>query len=178
MFRIIASALVLLFGIGVPTPAFAGEGFLASVSVMALTNSTEQGGAGSSGSTILTETEVTYHGSFWGAGAYFQYDRQGKPETDTAAGPKLELYFDPFYVEAGYAAFMQRAFTDRSIANQRGKGHQLGLGLRSVLPGSSLFFQFSYKYRTQTVEKQDDEALDEPLTQVDGYPLFGVGTHF
>jgi hypothetical protein len=158
--------------------AWAGEGFLTSVSVMALTNSTKQGGQGASCSTVLTETELTYHGTFWGVGAYFQYDRQGKPEVDTAAGPKFELYMDPFYVDFGYAVFMQRAFDDRSIANQRGKGHQLGLGLRSTLPGSSLFFQFSYKYRTQTVTEQDGEAMDEPLTQVDGYPLFGVGVHF
>lgn len=171
----LATTLLVLLPSGV---ALAGEGFLTSLSVMALTNSTTQGGQGSSGSTVLTETELTYHGSFWGVGAYFQYDRQGKPEVDTAAGPKLELYTDPFYLELGYAFFMQRAFDDRSIANQRGKGHQLGLGLRSALPGSSLFFQFSYKYRTQIVATQDDEQMDEPLTQVDGYPLFGVGVHF
>lgn len=175
---LLLSLMTTLLALLASGPASAGEGFLTSVSVMALTNSTKQGGQGSSGSTILTETELTYHGSFWGVGGYFQYDRQGKPEVDTAAGPKVELYADPFYLEFGYAAFMQRAFNDRSVASQRGKGSQLGVGLRSPLPGSSFFFQFSYKYRTQVVEKQDDQAMDEPLTQVDGYPLFGVGMQF
>ncbi len=58
----------MLLGFVPPGVALAGEGFLTSLSVMALTNSTKQGGQGSSNSTILTETELTYHGSFWGVG--------------------------------------------------------------------------------------------------------------
>jgi hypothetical protein len=109
---------------------------------------------------------------------YGQYDRQGDSETDLAVGPRLELTWDPFYFELGYAALMHRSFVDRSVAEQTGNGFLLGVGTRFALGTGGAFMQFSYKYRTQTVTKQDDAGLDEPITQVDGYPLFGVGLGF
>lgn len=165
------------------SPAIAGMSL--TTGVMALTNSTKQGGQGARGSTILTESQLMYMGSFWGLGGYFEYDRHGKNQVDTAAGPKLELGFYPLFIEGGYAAFLQRAYTDRSIANQRGSGFFGGAGMRFYIAGkganakgaakSGLYVQFKYRYRTQQIKKQDGVALDERLTQVDGYPLFGLG---
>lgn len=157
--------------------------------MMALTNSTKQGGQGAEGSTLLTQTDFNYHGSWWGAGLFFQYDKQGKNEIDTAYGPRLEATLNPFYIELAYAMAMNRSFTDRAIAEQQGKGYTLGLGARFPLGASAggasteggvsgWFMQFSYKQRIQTVVKQDGKKLDEPITQTDGYPLFGIGVGF
>jgi hypothetical protein len=178
-----ASVLATLILLIAPVQAFAGEGLFVAAGVMALTNSTEQGGQGSAGSTILTETEMTYHGSYWGMGGYFQFDKQGSNQTDTGAGIKGELHADPFYFEFGYTFFMQRAFTDRSIANQRGNGMLLGVGTRFPVGAGSTyqsgtFLQFSYKYRTQQINDQDGEKLDEPIKQTDAYPMFGIGYDF
>lgn len=154
------------------------EGISVATGVMALTNSTKQGGQGAEGSTILTQTDVTYNGTWWGAGAFFQYDQQGKNEKDTAAGLRLEAHLDPFYAELGYALMMNRSFTDRAIAEQTGKALTLGLGARFESSTPGIFYQFAYKLRTQTITEQDGEPLDEPITQTDGYPLFGIGVHF
>ncbi len=162
--------------------AEAREGISLATGIMALTNSTTQGGQGAKGSTFLTQTDITYHGGWWAAGIYAQYDKQGDSETDLAAGPRLEATFDPFYIEVGYAAVMNRSFTDRAIAEQSGTGLNLGLGARFSLSGAGegpgAFMQFAYKYRTQSVKTQDDAKLDEPITQTDGYPLFGIGIGF
>jgi hypothetical protein len=186
--RAALAALALLSGALGSAPAQAqapagggggGEmrGLSIATGVMALTNSTKQGGQGSQGNTILTQTDVTWHGGWWGAGLYVQYDKQGANETDLSVGPRLELTWMPFYFELGYAAKMNRSFTDRAIAEQEGKGLTLGVGARFAL-GASTFLQFSYKYRTVTVQTQDGKDLDEPITQIDGYPLCGVGVRF
>lgn len=161
--------------------------------VMGLTNSTKQGGQGSEGSTILTQTDFTYHGSWWGLGLFYQHDKQGSHETDNAYGPRLELTWNPFYLEYAYAMKLNRSFTDRSIAEQEGTAFQLGLGARFSLGASAgasggaaglqggvagPFLQFSYILRTQNVKKQDGEKLGEPVVQTDGYPLFGIGFGF
>lgn len=160
--------------------------------VMGLTNSTKQGGQGSQGSTLLTQTDFTYHGSWWGFGLFYQHDKQGAHETDNAYGPRLELTWNPFYLEYAYAMKLNRSFTDRSIAEQEGTAFQLGLGARFALGASTggsgggelqggvsgPFLQFSYILRTQNVKKQDSEKLGEPVIQTDGYPLFGIGFGF
>lgn len=178
--------IITLIGL-MPCAAVGGErGMHLALGAMALTNSTSQGGQGPSGSTILTQTELTYHGEWWGAGTFFQYDRQGSNQTDTALGPKLELHHGPFYLEGGYALLMQRAFTDRSIAKQTGSAWVLGMGVRFMLSatpggtggGPGFFLQFTYKYRIQSIKKQDEAELSEPITQKDGYPLFGIGLLF
>src|SRR5262245_31966625 len=85
------------------TPALARTGFSLSTGVMALTNSTKQGGNGSQGSTFLTDTNAMWHDGWYSAGLFFQYDKQGASEVDTAAGPRLELMLDPFFIGLEYA---------------------------------------------------------------------------
>lgn len=148
---------------------------------MLLASSTRQGGQGPEGSTILSQLEYNYHGSWWGAGLFAQFDQQGKVEKDTAVGPKLEAHWNIFYVEFGYMVIMNRSFVDRSIAEQTGDGFYAGAGVRFSLgkgSGGGFFFQGSYKYRTQNVKKQDGIALSDPITQTDGYPLAGIGYRF
>lgn len=168
--------------------AQAGEkGVHLSLSGMALTNSSQQGGAGPSGTTVLTHTDLIYNGKWWAIGAFGQFDKQGASETDLAAGPKMELHWSVFYLEGGWAAIMQRSFTDRSIAKQTGSAWVVGTGVRVALGGSpggsaaaggGFFMQFSYKYRVQFIEKQDSILLSDPIIQRDGYPLFGLGYRF
>lgn len=156
---------------------------LFSVSAMALSSSTKQGGTGPSGSTVLSQSEYVYSWQRFGAGFFFMYDLQGSTEKDNAYGPKLEAYLDPFYLEAGYAFSATRAYNDRTIAEQTGTGIYYGIGARFKLgagqgPGGGWFFQASYKMRTLTIEKQDGQKLDESIQQNDGYPQIGIGYRF
>jgi hypothetical protein len=181
-FKIFAIILVTIM-MAFASRADARNGFSFATGVMAMTNSTVQGGQGSKGSTLLTQTDFSYHHGWWGWGVFAQYDKQGDSEVDTSAGPRLELTFDPFYIEYGYAAMMNRSFTDRAIAEQTGSGSILGLGARFSLGAATpdtggAFMQFSYKYRMQSIKKQDKAELGEPITQTDGYPLFGIGYGF
>lgn len=177
--------LFLLTFLLAPNRAEAGsKGFHISLTGMALTSSTSQGGQGPQGSTILTHADLFYNFSFWGIGMYMQYDIQGTSQTDTAIGPKAELHLGPFYFELGYAAMMSRAFTDRSIAKQGGSGWLMGLGVRFSGGkgrrgrGGGWFFQATYKYRQQFISNQDGSPLSEPIFQIDGYPVFGFGYRF
>jgi hypothetical protein len=153
------------------------QGFLVSSSLMFMTNSTKQGGSGPSGSTLLTDTSLGYNTHSFGIGGVFQYDKQGKSEVDTAYGPKLELYYSLFYLEAAWLLGVKRAFNDRSIADQTGKAWLFAFGVR-VPVSESFFLQFAYKYRMEKITKQDGAALDQAITQNDGYPLFGLGLKF
>lgn len=154
--------------------------------LMALANSTSQGGQGTEGSTLLSQTDLSYHGSWWAVGAFFQYDKQGKSEIDTASGPRFEAFWKPFYVEYAYGLQMNRSFKDRAIAEQTGKSSTIGVGARFNLGASSAgtsglsgwFLQFSYKIRTQTITKQDGHDLSQPIVQKDTYPLMGLGVGF
>ncbi len=158
----------------------------AATGIMALSNSTKQGGQGSEGSTFLSQTELSYHGSWWALGAFFQYDKQGKAEIDTASGPRLEVFWKPFYFDYAHGLQMNRSFKDRAIAEQTGSSSTLGLGVRFALGAASkegsglkgVFLQFSYKMRTQMIKKQDGKDLDEAIVQKDAYPLFGIGAGF
>jgi hypothetical protein len=148
-------------------------------------NSTEQGGAGPSGSTLLTQTELIFSGKFWSLGVFYQFDKQGTDQTDSGLGPKAELHWKFLYAEFGYSLIMTRAFTDRSIAKQTGSGMYYGVGVRFPLKGGAgaragkgVYLQFNYKFRTQSVTTQDGVDLDQPITQVDGYPTFGLGYDF
>ncbi|WP_413288455.1 hypothetical protein [Bdellovibrio sp. HCB337] len=160
-----------------------GSKQLLSASVMALSSSTKQGGEGPSGSTVLSHSEYVYAWPNFGVGMFFQYDMQGTTEKDSTYGPKVETYLDPFYLELGYAISAKRAYTDRTIADQTGDGIYYGLGARFSLgagkgPSGGWFFQASYKFRTLTIKKQDNIAIDEPIQQTDGYPLIGLGLQF
>ncbi len=170
--------------------AHARTGISFATGVMGMTNKSSQGGQGAQGSTLLTDTNITYHGGYWGLGIFGQYDKQGDSEVDTGAGPRLEASWDPFYLEFCYGFIMNRSFTDRAIAEQTGRSTIIGVGARFSLGASAgggggsgvtpagAFMQFSYKYRTQIVEKQDGTELDQKITQIDGYPLFGIGYGF
>ena len=135
-------------------PAAAHAGVSASVGLMAMSNATKQGGQGTEGSTVLSQTNITWHGSWWGLGLFAQRDNQGKSEVDTAYGPRLELTWNPFYLEYAYAMNLNRSFTDRAIAEQEGTGSMLAIGTRFGLgtakstPGvggiQGLFLQFTY----------------------------------
>jgi hypothetical protein len=166
----------------------AHAGVSATLGVMAMSNSTKQGGQGTEGSTLLSQTNITWHGSWWGLGLFAQRDNQGKSEVDTAYGPRLELTWNPFYLEYGYALRLNRSFTDRAIAEQEGTASMLAIGTRFGLGSAKttagvggiqgLFLQFTYTWRTQTVKSQDGEKLGEAIVQTDGYPLFGIGYGF
>lgn len=158
----------------------------AATGIMALSNATKQGGQGTEGSTFLSQTDLSYHGSWWALGAFFQYDKQGKAEIDTASGPRLEVFWKPFYFDYAYGLQMNRSYKDRAIAEQTGKSSTLGIGTRFNLSASKsegaglkgVFLQFSYKLRTQTIKKQDGKDLSEAIVQKDAYPLFGIGAGF
>jgi len=175
------------------TNVFAGSrGLHLGVQGMLLSSSTEQGGSGPKGSTVLTQSELLLNRRFFGIGAFFQYDKQGTAQTDMAVGPKLELHFGPIYFEGGYSVMVSRAFTDRSIAKQSGTGYFVGAGVRFMMkkgggggggrgggggkPG--FYFQASFKYRLQEITKQDDATLSEPIKQMDVYPMIGIGYKF
>src|SRR5262245_5281671 len=94
----------LAAALALPARSLAGpRGLHLAVSGMALTNDSSQGGAGPSGTSILTHGDFLYNWGSFGIGGFFQYDRQGSSETDGAGGPKIELNPGPFYLEAGYA---------------------------------------------------------------------------
>ncbi len=177
---------ILIFGF---TSTHARADIALATGLMGLANSTKQGGQGSEGSTLLTQTDLSYHGSWWALGAFFQYDKQGKSQIDTASGPRLELAYRPFYFEYAYGLQMNRSFKDRAIAEQTGKSSTLGLGARFKIGGAAsttaggaglagLFLQFAFKIRTQTITKQDGRDLSESIIQKDTYPLFGLGVGF
>ena len=178
---------VCLWALGARTASAEPKGWIANTSAMFFFNSTQQGGQGPSGSTLLTQTELIYSGRWWSLGAFYQYDKQGSAETDSGAGPKLELHWRAFYFEWGYMLLMKRAFTDRSIASQGGNGMVFGLGVRFPLKGGGgavsrggkgPYLQFNYKYRIQNINSQDGVDLDQGITQTDGYPTFGIGYDF
>lgn len=160
-----------------------GNQHLISVSAMALTSSTVQGGQGPAGSTVLSQSEYVYSRGHFGFGLFFQYDMQGSNEKDSLYGPKVEADFGIWFFELAYAVSAKRAFTDRNIAEQSGDGTILGLGVRFSLAGKSggargPFFQAAYKMRTMRIKNQDGVALDQPIEQKDGYPLVGIGYQF
>lgn len=154
---------------------------IVSVGIMALNSSTTQGGAGPSGSSILTRSEFVWAYDRIGFGAMFDYDLHGSNEKDSAYGIKLETYLSSFYLELGYLLSAKRAYTDRAIAEETGSGMVFGLGARFSLSksgGSGPFFHASYKIKQQTFKKQDGVDLSEPIQQQDGYPVFGFGFSF
>lgn len=181
--KTLVGVLLLVVGVGAKAiPATARSGLSLSTGLMALTNSTKQGGNGSQGSTLLTESNFMWQDGWYGAGGFFQYDKQGTSEVDTAAGPRLELIYDPFFFAFEYSLMMTRAFTDRAVAQQKGSGFSFEAGARFGVNGGNdnagLFLFGAYNYRVQTVSKQDGVALDDKITQIDGYPLFGLGIGF
>ena len=154
---------------------------IVSVGFMALNSSTTQGGAGPTGSSILTRSEFVWAYNKFGFGAIFDYDLHGSNEKDSAYGIKVEGYISNFYLEIGYLLSAKRAYTDRAIAEETGTGMVFGLGARFPLKsagGSGPFFHASYKMKTQTLKKQDGVDISEPIQQQDGYPVFGFGFTF
>ncbi len=139
-----------------------------------------QGGAGPSGSSVLTRSEFIWAYERFGFGGLFDYDLHGSNEKDSAYGLKVEAYISKFYFELGYLISAKRAYTDRAIAAETGTGLVYGLGARFPLSGngSGIFFHASYKFKTQTLTKQDGVDLSEAITQKDGYPVFGFGYSF
>lgn len=171
---LLVSALVSINSFAAGKAVAETKWFMAT-GAMFLTNSSEQGGSGPSGSTLLTQTELNYRfNKTIGLGTFFQFDKQGASETDILLGPKLDLMFKVLYFEFGYAFLVNRGFTDRTIASQKGSALLFGAGVRVPL-GAKTFLQFSYKYRIQNISEQDGVALSEPIKQTDGYPLFGIG---
>ncbi len=153
---------------------------LLSLSAMILNSSTTQGGAGPSGSSVLTRTEFIWAYERVGFGPLFDYDLHGSNEKDSAYGIKFEAYISKFYFELGYLVSAKRAYTDRAIESETGTGYVYGIGARFPLStgGSGSFFQASYKFKTQKLDKQDGVDLSESITQTDGYPVFGFGYSF
>ena len=155
-----------------------GDRHIISFTGIVLASSTTQGGAGPSGSTLLTHTEYVYNFKWIGLGLFTQYDMQGSAEKDSAYGPKIEFKFGPkFYAEVDYAMSAKRAYTERNIAEQTGDGIIVGVGYRFDL-SKLLVFQASYKYRMLTIKKQDGVDLTQPIQQTDGYPAVGFGYGF
>ncbi|OFZ28406.1 MAG: hypothetical protein A2622_04715 [Bdellovibrionales bacterium RIFCSPHIGHO2_01_FULL_40_29] len=175
--------IVLVFCLTSQAQKSSGSGArkIISVGVMILNSSTTQGGAGPSGSSVLTRSEFVWAYNRIGFGALFDYDLHGSNEKDSAYGIKIEAYLSKFYFELGYLISAKRAYIDRSIASESGTGFVYGLGARFPLSGNSgkgPFFHASYKFKTQTLTKQDGADLSESITQSDGYPVFGFGMTF
>lgn len=175
----IASVMALV----APIQAYAGhQGWNASASAMGLSNSQDQGGLGPSGSTLLTQIDAFYNLPWVGFGLFAQLDRQGSSETDFGLGPKMEIHYGPFFLEAAYAIALNQSFTDRSIAKQSGKGAFYGAGIRlnilTLANRNNIFIQAAYKFRTVSITEQDSSKISEPITQNDTYPLIGAGYAF
>lgn len=151
-----------------------------AVSTLALSSSTQQGGTGPQGSTILTQTDMVYTPDWYGIGMFMLYDFQGSSQKDLSFGPKLEIALGSFFLEGGFAFVVRRDFTDRSIAFQSGNGWFAGIGIRFGLeaPDSGWFFQASYKIRVQNLTQQDSTTLTDSIRIQDGYPLVGLGLNF
>lgn len=150
--------------------------------IMFLNSETKQGGTGPTGSTLLSQTDFVRTWKKLGYGVTFNYDKHGKNQTDSSYGLKLEYHIDKFYLEFGYLLKATRAYTDRSIAEETGSGMMYGFGARFPIgrggKGGGAFFHASYKIKTQTLKQQDGVDISEPITQTDGYPLFGFGYNF
>lgn len=156
--------------------------YIFGTAVMFMNSETQQGGAGPSGSTLLSQTDLLKSWKNLGYGIVFNYDKHGKNETDSSYGIKFEYRLDKFYFEAAYLIAAKRAYTDRSIAEETGDGMMYGFGARFPIgkggKTSGPFFSASYKIKTQTLKKQDGVDISEPIKQSDGYPLFGFGIGF
>lgn len=166
--------------------AYAGSpGYHFGAGLMALSSSTQQGGTGPSGSTVLMQYEFFHNWSWFGFGAFVLSDKQGASEQDLAYGPKIELYWGSFYLDIGYAISAKRTYTDRSIAEESGNGMYYGVGTRFNLgaaggggTGGGWYFFANYKFREYTITKQDGVDLSEKIIQKDAYPIFGLGYRF
>lgn len=172
---------ILVFSTNVLAQSTTKARKIVSVGFMALNSSTTQGGAGPSGSSILTRSEFVWAYNRFGFGAIFDYDLHGTNEKDSAYGIKVEGYLSNFYLEIGYLISAKRAYTDRAIAEETGDGMVYGLGARFPLKsssGSGPFFHASYKLKMQTLKKQDGIEINEAIKQQDGYPVFGFGFSF
>ncbi|MCC7442798.1 MAG: hypothetical protein IT285_14275 [Bdellovibrionales bacterium] len=182
--RILIGTALLLAPLALSEQAAAKGGgpILLSGSLMGFFNSSEQGGEGPEGSTLLTQVDLVKQWEWYGLGFFGQLDKQGEAETDIGFGPKVEIHRGAFYLEGGWIMSVSRAYTDRSIEEQTGYGWLLGFGARFPLgkggKGKGMFLQFSYKYRIHHIKEQDGDALSEPIIQRDGYPLFGLGLQF
>ncbi len=183
-----AAVTGLFLAISLPAEARTGTLHIAG-GAMALTNSSTVNGNGPSGTTVLSQWDFMISHKWLAGGLFFQYDKQGSNETDTMFGPKVEVFWKVFFAEFGYGFLMNRAFTDRTIATQKGSGYYYGLGVHVPLGGGGggggetnrtkgLFLQFTYKFRTQNVSSQDGVLVPYTIRQWDGYPLFGLGYGF
>ncbi len=155
-----------------------GKKKILSVGAMILSSTTTQGGTGPSGSSVLTQSEFVWAWNRVGLGPIFLYDAHGTNEKDSAYGIKAEAYISNFYIELAYLISAKRAYTDRAIAAETGTGLLYGFGARFPISSKGAFFHASYKFKTQTLNKQDGVDISEPITQRDGYPLFGFGYSF
>ena len=180
-FNILKSIAGIIIGVGILAEVAIAQApsesrLSISTSLMYLASSTEQGGSGAEGSTLLTETEVIYRDLWFNYGALLQYDSQGDSQKNTEIGYKLEYEIAPFYFEAAHAFYISRSYTDRSIASQTGNGYRFGMGVRVPLSAyPSIYMQFSFKHRVQVIEEQDDKPLEEEIVQKDSYPMMGIG---
>jgi hypothetical protein len=179
------ASLATFLGLAAPEARAGANSWSLTTGLMLMTNSTEQGGQGPEGSTLLTHSELYRDFNWWGVGTFFQYDKQGTAEVDTAIGPMAHMFFGPFYAELGYALMLNQGFTDRTVANRKGTALYYGIGVRVGLgqaasnPAAKGFFlDFSYKFRTQFIKEQDGVILTEKITQKDSYPIFGLGMAF
>lgn len=178
----VVAAGVLAFFLGSVSAEAAHLGLNADGGFLALANSKKQGEGAPSGSSILTQANIFYNFPWVGFGTFIMYEWQGSVETVWAAGPKMEFHYGPLFVDGGYAMFMQKNYSDRSIANDSGRGAYLGVGLRYHLAKSvddpGVYLQITYRRRTLSTTTRDGNTLGEPITQTDTYPLFSMGYAF
>ncbi|MBL7715491.1 MAG: hypothetical protein JNL01_08465 [Bdellovibrionales bacterium] len=178
---VLAVALFLQFG-SVQKAQASHLGWNADGGLLPLLNSKKQGSNAPSGSSILTQANIFYNFPWVGYGVFVMYEWQGSVETAYSAGPKMELHYGPFFVDAGYAMLMRKNYSDRSIASDSGRGAYLGVGLRYHLaknvdePG--VYLQITFRRRTLSTTTRDGITLSEPITQNDTYPLFSMGYAF
>jgi hypothetical protein len=179
---------LLLMALLVCGTTFAGSrGLHLSVTAMALSSSTHQGGEGPSGSSLLTHSDLIFNFPLVGIGFFLQFDKHGASQSDLGYGPKAEIHLGPFYTELAYTPVVKRTYTDRSIAGDSGTGWMVGLGVRFGATGGKKsgkggrkgwFFQAVYRYRNQHITKQDGATLGEAINQYDTYPTIGFGYLF
>lgn len=189
----ITIALWTLFGAGRAaaqsiSPAVGGAGatqvtetgkneLMLGTTLMFLQSEASQGGQElPGGMSRYSQVNLQYNvGSYFcGLGLVYQSDQLGEVQKNTGFGPKVELTWHGFYLEAGYGVARQR-FENRTVSSRDGTQSFYAIGIRVPFLADLLYFDGGIRRRTSTFEKQDGAKLASPLRQVLTMPFVGVG---
>lgn len=154
------------------------DGFLACADGIFFSKNVEQNGKAMPGGAdlLMTQMSIQYNAPalYSGVGLIYQMDKIGRTQADMTAGLKLELFFLEYYVDFSYGLTSQK-FVDHLIKTRSGAQTQFGFGRRSSIQSGRMFFDFSLKYRTTTLTREDGSGLNTPVIQTELSPFLGLG---